>query len=858
MALEADLARKTGFSVESMYTDDGIVLRFADTEDLPETDDLFPDPEEVEDLVVEQVGNSSLFASVFRESAARALLLPRRRPGQRTPLWQQRLRSKNLLASVRRFPAFPILLECYRECLQDHFDVPSLKSLLEDVRGRSIRVTSVETPQASPFARSLAFAYVAQYLYEQDAPLAERKAQALTLDRGLLRELLGHSELRELLDPVALEEVELELQCLAEERQARDADELHDLLRRLGDLTRVELAARCSDDPARWLERLVAERRACAVRIGSEERFIAVQDAGRYRDALGVQAPAGLPQNLLGPTEAPLESLVARYARCHGPFLTEEIAARFHLLPAQVEPLLRAMESAGDLFRGEIRPGGTHREWCDSGVLRRIKRRTLARLRGEVAAVEAHVLGRFLPEWQGLASPGDGPRSTATADAQLHEVLAQLEGRSFPWSSLCDHILPLRVPGFQVEMLDMLAASGELVWVGSGALGVRDGKVTLCRRDRAALILQGRPDDAGEGAAEAAEGEEAPAFGGSRIHGVLLDHLRRRGACFTSELLQRVRSEMKSDEEGGTPVESREVEEAIWDLAWAGLVTNDTFLPLRSLRGPRRRKTGQASRRLRGTMRSSLGRRSFGSRASRPAPRPISGSVLGGRWSLVEDLLHDQPSETERRVATVTTLLERYGIVSRETALAEEVPGGFAALYPVLREMEEAGRVRRGYFVEGLSGRQFALPGAVEQLRALRSEEETLPVPGDESQGALRVLPAADPANPWGSLLPWPQRPREDGPGPRRVPGAWVVLRGGRPLVYLEPSGRGVVTFQALASESDPGAVLGSLLEVARLRRKRSVRIERIDGEPANDSALRGLFERSGFVADYRGLSLAL
>ncbi|MEM6701486.1 MAG: DEAD/DEAH box helicase [Acidobacteriota bacterium] len=838
MALEADFTRKTGFDVESMYTDDGIVLRFADVEELPEVDELFPDPEEVEELIVEQVGNSSLFASIFRESAARSLLLPRRRPGQRTPLWQQRLRSKNLLASVRKFPAFPIVLETYRECLQDHFDLPSLRQLLEEVQGRRIRVTSVETSSASPFARSLAFSYVAQYLYEQDAPLAERKAQALTLDKGLLRELLGHSELRELLDASALDQVEMELQCLAEDRQARDADDLHDVLRRLGDLSLHELEQRALEPPAEWLESLMGERRVCLVRVGSEERYIAAQDAGRYRDALGVQVPPGLPQTLLGPTERPLESLLLRYARSRGPFTTEDMAERFHLLPAQVEPLLRGFEAEGTLYRGEIRPGGQKIEWCDTGVLRRIKRRTLARLRGEVAAVEAHVLGRFLPEWQGVTGLSAGPQSVAAAETKLREVVSQLEGRSFPWSALCDDLLPLRVPGFQLDMLDMMAASGELVWIGRGSLGPRDGKIALCRRDRADLLLP---------ASDEVEAERTP------LQQAILDHLDQRGACFTSELLQRARRRLEA--EGAPEVQSSEVEEAIWDLVWAGLVTNDTFLPLKALRAPKRSKRSAPRRsRRRGMVPPS---------SPRGARRAPAGAAIGGRWSLVSELVYEPPSDTERRFAEVSTLLERYGVVSRETALSEEIPGGFAALYPVLREMEESGRVRRGYFIEGLSGRQFALPGAVEQLRALRSQDETLPTGDAEERGGIEVLPAADPSNPWGSLLSWPQRSREDGPKARRVPGAWVVLQGGRPLVYLEPSARGVVTFQALSSAQasrgeDAEAALGALLEVARRRRRRSVRIERIDGEPANESPLRELFERSGFVSDYRGLSRAL
>ncbi len=548
LALQRSLSLSAGFEVETMYTDDGIVLRLADVDELPSTDLLIPDPEEIEDLVVEEVGHSSLFAAAFRENAARALLLPRRRADRRTPLWQQRLRAKNLLASVRGFASFPIVLETYRQCLKDVFDLPALQGVLEGIRSRTIQVHDVETSSASPFARSLTFAYVANYLYEGDAPLAERKAQALTLDRNLLRELLGQAELRELIDPETLEEVEEELTGRAPDWRARSDDELEDLLRRVGDLSEAEISERVTSDPAPWLEALMRERRVVTVTIGGETRFIAVTDVARYRDALGTVPPAGLPDSLLGKVASPLEDLVRRYARTHGPFYTEDVAKRFELLPAQVEPVLHRLVEEGQLTRGELRPGGARPEWCEPGVLRRLKRRTLAKLRKQVAPVESSVLGRFLPEWHGAQKEHRGvPR--------LEEALAQLEGIPLPWSALIDVLLPARVGDFRPEMLDMLSASGALVWIGAGALGSRDGRVILYRRERAPLLMAAPP----------------PYEPQTPLEASILGHLRDRGASFTLELARQTEERLEA------------LDEALSHLLWTGQITNDTF----SARGER-------------------------------------------------------------------------------------------------------------------------------------------------------------------------------------------------------------------------------------------------------------------------------
>ncbi|MCU0670811.1 MAG: DEAD/DEAH box helicase, partial [Myxococcota bacterium] len=549
LALEARLSSDAGYDVQAVWGDDGIALRFADAETLPDAQTFLPEPEEVEDLVVEQLGHSALFAASFRENAARALLLPRRRPGSRTPLWVQRLKAQNLLAVARGFPSFPIVLETYRSCLQDVFDVPGLVDLLRRVRAREVRVDAVETPSASPFARGLVFAYTAAYLYQGDSPAAERRAQALTLDRGMLRDLLGQEQLRDLLDVAAIAAVEDELQGRAEGQRVAHPDALVDLLRRVGDLAHEEIVARCESDPSAWIAALAERRRIVSMRIAGIPRWIAAEDAALYRDALGCVPPAGLAAALLEPARDPLDQLLLRFARTHAPFPAAAVADRFGLVPAQVEALLGGLEARGRLLSGDFLPGGRTREWCDAEVLRRIRRRTLARLRGEVAPVEARVLARFLPTWQGVGSDAGGAR-------RLDEAIAQLEGIPLPFSDLERAILPARVRDFDPRLLDERGAMGQLVWLGCGALGERDGRIALYRRERAGLLIgtPARPDDLGP------------------IHRAMLEHLERRGASFFAELLHAT-----------APAGERETLDALWDLAWAGLVTNDTFAPLRAL-----------------------------------------------------------------------------------------------------------------------------------------------------------------------------------------------------------------------------------------------------------------------------------
>ncbi|MEO7664563.1 MAG: helicase-related protein [Candidatus Limnocylindrales bacterium] len=866
LAIEHRLRERLGIEAQTIWSDDGIAVRLPEGEGdgnvrrLQEIECLlFIAPDEVEDLVVEAVGGSALFASRFRENAGRALLLPRRRPGTRTPLWQQRQRSADLLAVAARYGSFPILVETYRECLSDVFDLGALREVLGAVERREIAVHAVETAKASPFAASLLFDYVAAYMYEGDAPIAERRAGALALDRDLLRELLGQEELRELLDGDALADLEMSLQSLADDRRATTQDQLHDLLRRLGDLSALEVEARVeggSVAAGAWLDALRASRRALLVRIGGEDRWISIEDAGRYRDGVGASPPAGIPEAFLVPVSGALESLLARWARTHGPFLATEPAHRWALPVGVVADALGRLGDRGSLVLGEFRPDGTEREWCDPEVLRQLRRRSLARLRREVEPVEPAALARFLPAWQGVAAVGEAvaPLRGSAALERLAEVVDQLAGVAIPASVLERDVLPARVPGYQPRLLDELGSLGEVAWAGRGSLGRDDGRVVLFRPGRELLRPDGPPD-----------GTDRPE--GPR-HEAIRAHLARRGASFYREIA------------GAAGGPDREVLDALWDLVWAGEVTNDTFAPLRALRWKRPARSSGRPRVGRLTAlgppeaagRWSLVENadaepgSFGTERPRGAgatpegvnaaadgsgASPAAGGTAAARRAAATAMTARNAATTARLHATALALLDRYGVLVREAVMAEGVPGGFAGVYPVLRALEESGRIRRGYFVEGLGASQFALAGAIDRLRAARD--------GTTDRGdapVVHLLAAADPANPYGAALAWPRRGETDRRPLQRAAGASVVLVDGEAALYVERGGR---TLQTLPAFDDPNIAAAAIPALRRLigdGRDRELVITRIDGEPVATSPHRTTLLEHGFAAGYRGLVL--
>ncbi|MFJ7910843.1 DEAD/DEAH box helicase [Kitasatospora sp. NPDC096204] len=872
LALGARLREKHGLDPQVMHADDGIVLRLPDADLLaldfdfagpaePSSrfggpsdesgrdeapvgaDAALFDPGEIEQLVTEQVGGSALFASRFRECAGRALLLPRRSPGRRTPLWQQRQRAAQLLEVASEYGSFPIVLEAVRECLQDVFDVPGLVELMGDLESRAVRLVEVTTPEPSPFARSLLFGYVAQFLYEGDSPLAERRAAALSLDSRLLSELLGQAELSELLDPQVLTELEAELQRLTPERRIRDAEGVADALRLLGPLSEAELTLRGAEPL--WALELEAARRVIQVRIAGEQRWAAIEDAGRLRDALGTPLPVGVPEAFTEPVKDPLGDLIARHARTHGPFTAAEAAARYGLGTAVVTGTLHRLTAAGRLVQGQyLPPAARHHpspealraapldhtapEWCDAEVLRRLRRRSLAALRQEVEPVPPRALAAFLPQWQHLAGHRlRGPDG-------LLRVVEQLQGTALPASALEKLILPARLTDYAPGLLDELMAAGEVGWCGAGALPGKDGWLSLHLAENAHLL---RPEPV------------PPTL--TPVHSALMSALAGGYGLFFRQLVQQL------PEETAEP----EVVEALWDLVWAGYVTNDTLAPLRALLGSGRTAGATAHRAPRSTPRGRYGGagRAFGRAGGALRSGP---PTVAGRWSLLPAFAADP---TVRATAQAQNLLDRHGLLTRGTVAAERVPGGFAGVYRVLAAMEERGRARRGYFVEGLGGAQFAMEGAADRLRSVNGRLERAraaewpAAPAGEPPQTL-VLAAADPANAYGAALPWPEPPTAPGGRestahrPGRKAGALVVLVDGELALYVERGGKSLLAWPE--DEATRALAAGALAAAVREGALGSVTVERTNGEPALGSALGRALEEAGFHATPRGLRL--
>jgi len=852
MAIERRLIDQYDIPVETMWGDDGMVLRLPESADELPLEAILIDPEDIDELVVETLPQTALFSARFRECAGRALLLPRRRPDKRTPLWQQRQKSADLLAVAFKFPTFPILLEATRECLQDVFDVPALREVLSDLRSRKLRVVSVDTGKASPMASSLLFNWIAAYMYEGDAPLAERRAAALALDRDLLRDLLGAEELRDLLDPEVLADVELQLQCLTAGWRARSADELHDVLRKVGDLSATDIDLRCqaaideatplqaievspaapddvlldapsgtSDQPrtdnsdpsrsptgngqaARWLAQLLSEKRAIEISVGGETRYAAAEDAARYRDGLGCAIPLGLPMAFTEPVARPLEELVGRYARTHGPFIAVTVAQRFGAPVERITGALAALEEDERVVIGEFRPEGVSREFCEVDVLRQLRRRSLAALRREVEPVEQQTFARFLPAWHSIPADRRGMEA-------LIGSLGMLSGAALVASTIETDVLPARVQAFRPSMLDELLTAGELVWIGAGAVGARNGRIRLCFVDQLALLSPGwEQRDRPEGV----------------LHDALRKLLAERGASFWSQL--------RSAAPGS---KDPEILAALWDLVWAGEVTNDTLAPLRAVLGGARVASQSVKSR----------------RTSRPRPGRLNriGPPAGqGRWSLVAPLLEPAAHPTEASHAQALQMVERYGVVTREAVLAEGIAGGFTSVYGILKVLEERGQVRRGFFVDGLGAAQFAVPGAVDRLRAARDTPDPLLHPEDVPDPI--VLATTDPAQPYGGALDWPDTPGR----PARNVSSLTVLRAGEPLVWFDKRGHHLVTFPNALIDTSWTQALQKLVRDGRLK---SLEIRKVNGDTLTGADIpegfAELLRAAGFADGYRGMT---
>lgn len=832
LAINARVRERLGVEGSAVASDDGIIVRIPDAEAESPGAELFVfDPDELEHLVTEEVGGSALFASRFRECAARALLMPRTNPNRRTPLWQQRQRSAQLLEVARRHPTFPVILETLREVLQDVYDLPSLRRLATSIADRRIRLVETQPGQPSPYARDLLFGYVGAFMYEGDSPLAERRAAALSVDPALLGELLGTVELRELLDPTVIAQFEREAQRLDPERRARGLEGTADLLRLLGPLDAAEVAARLAPEEdqepderiaAAHLDALVQARRAIPVTIAGIPRIAAIEDAGRLRDALGAALPTGIPVAFLEPLADPLGDLVARHARTHGPFTTDAVAGRFGIGAAVARHTLQRLENAGRLTSGYFLPEGATAssasagsstgsagarddiEWCDTEVLRRLRMRSLAAIRGSVEPVSPEAYARFLPDWQHLDRPLEG------IDGVL-AVIEQFAGVPIPASAWESLVLPSRVRDYTPGMLDELTSSGEVIWSGHGTLPGRDGWVSLHPADLAPFTL---PEPDIEIATDSLEARLLGALGGPGS--------REGGAYFAAQLKEMTGAENEQS-----------VLEALWALTWSGHVTNDTFAPIRSL-------LAGGSQAHRVTRRAPRTRTYRGVSLGRTPARP---TAIGGRWSLLPSAETDP---ARRATVTAGLLLDRYGVVTRGAVQSEGVPGGFAQAYRVLAGFEEAGHCRRGYVIEKLGAAQFAASATVDRLRTFAGLADPPP-------RKTVTLAATDPASPYGAALGWPRR---DGVShrPGRKAGGLVVIVDGALVLYLERGGRTVLSF---ADDAEVlRAAAADLAATARARRLDTLTVEKIDGEGVYGTPLALALQEAGFVATPRGFTL--
>src|SRR6478672_785060 len=831
LALAARLRERFGVDVQAMHADDGIVLRLPDLgsdDEIAVADLIAVDPEDAESLVTTEVGGSALFASRFRECAARALLLPRRHPGKRSPLWHQRQRAAQLLDVARKYPDFPIVLEAVRECLQDVYDVPALTELMNRVAQRRLRVVEVETATPSPFAASLLFGYVGAFMYEGDSPLAERRAAALSLDSVLLAELLGRVELRELLDPQVIASTTQQLQHLSSDRLARDAEGIADLLRVLGPLTEGEIAQRCTTpEVGGWLDGLLAAKRAVRVSFADQTWWAAVEDIGLLRDGVGVAVPVGVPTAFTESVADPLGELLGRYARTHGPFTTHDAAARFGLGLRVTADVLGRLAIDGRLIRGEFTdstsvvlpaPASAGDQWCDADVLKILRRRSLAALRAQVEPVSTEAYGRFLPSWQQVGSHNSGIDGLAA-------VIDQLAGVPIPASAVEPLIFGQRVRDYQPAMLDELLASGEVTWSGAGQIGGGDGWIAFHPAESAPLTL-----------APPTEIEFTD------THRAIMATLGGSGAYFFCQLADNDSERFK-----------QAAKQALWELIWAGWITGDTFAPVRAM--------------LFGTRRSA-GRR--GAPAHRQRQRPprlsrysvahaqarSSDPTVAGRWSALPAA---EPESTVRAHFQAELLLNRYGVLTKGAVGAEEVPGGFAMLYKVLTAFEDAGRCQRGYFVESLGGAQFAVASTVDRLRSYLDGVEP-----DRREYHAVVLAAADPANPYGAALPWPSKTKADeevSHRPGRKAGALVAVVDGELAWFLERGGRSLLSFTDDAeAHAAAAAALTDLVSAGRIG---SLLVEKVNGVPVLEpvavgerAAVQDALTGAGFARTPRGLRL--
>ena len=813
LAVGARVAENTGMDAQAVAGDDGIVLRLPEADREPDASLFNFDADDITDIVTEQVGGSALFASRFRECAARALLLPRRNPGKRAPLWQQRQRAEQLLDVARKYPSFPIILETVRECLQDVYDLPALQEVMRELGHRRIRIAEITTDSPSPFASTLLFNYTGAFMYEGDSPLAEKRAAALALDPSLLAKLLGTVELRELLDADIIAEVHAQLQRTAPDRRARTTEEVADLLRTLGPVAIEDLPVH-TDVPLSAIDAALAGR-VMHVRIAGTEHLAQVNDAALLRDGLGIPVPPGVPAQVDTVTDA-LPQLLSRWARTRGPFLINEAAAAFGLSVSAAYGVINGLDK---VVEGHYRAGVEETEYCAAEVLKVIRSRSLAAARAATEPVSATAFARFLPAWQQVAPAGTRP-ALRGADGVL-AVIEQLAGAKAPASAWESLILPARVGDYSPAHLDELTLSGEVLIVGAGKAGSADPWIMLLPADYAAQLLpQNEPE------------------GYSILERALLEHLGTGGAFHFGELA------------ADAPGTEAEVRQALWQLVEAGAVSPDSFAPVRArLAGKTGGKAAHRAKRRPNRSRLRMGKTSF-AQAQRVSTPPD----VGGRWELTPPAAQDP---TARSVAHGEAWLDRYGVVTRGSVVAEDVLGGFALAYKVLSGFEESGKAMRGYVIEGLGAAQFSIPAVIDRLRGEQDSPDVTGWPSGHEPDTV-VLAACDPANPYGAALAWPETPGK----PNRAAGALVALVDGLPIVHLSRGGKSLTTFPHVLPEGvDPAEALqralGGLRELIAAGRLQPLVIEKVNGVAAFQAPEAEALRAAGAGLSPRGLRIA-
>lgn len=821
LAIAARIQRRLGIDASVVASDDGIIARFPDSEGRVPGAELFVfDADSLTQEVTDTIGSSALFAARFRECASRALLLPKRNPGKRSPLWQQRLRAGQLLEVARQYEDFPILIETARECLQDVYDLPALHRLMNQIQQGSVQFVEVTTDVPSPFAAPLLFGYVAEFIYASDAPQAERRASLLALDSNLLGELLGQTDKGDLLAPAVVEQVEQALQRLDPRYQAQHTEGIVDLLRELGPLSLPEIEARFSGDPSQAvaaLQQFEEAQRVISVTVAGEARWAVVEDAARLRDALATVIPDNLPATFLQPLPDPIRDLITRYARTHGLFSAQQLADRYGVGVAVINSALLPLREQGNLLHVGSETGQADGVWVSADVFKRLRLRSLQSAREATRPVAPAAWVTLLLERHGVLNPAATfTRETLPVAQPLYEgidglarVIEQLAGVALPASLWESQILRARIRDYQPAMLDELLANGEVLWCGHKALGHNDGLISLHLTEFAAETLP--PSDSTQSPTE--------------LQQAILEALSHGGAWFAHEIMTKLA--------GPETPPSGDIYAALWQLVWQGDITTDTWTAVRGLLGSPGATRSRPARAL----------RSRHVQRFAPSSLMVRGpgiNTIAGRWS---GLVRRDISPTRQALALAENMLDRYGVITRGSAISEQIPGGFPALQPVLRGMEDAGRIMRGRFIAGAGGAQFTDALTIERLRELAQQ------PADTT--AAVALAAMDPANPFGATLGWPVH--MTGARPVRRLGARIAIVGGELALYLPQGGKDLLIFTP--DEAQQQAAIAALALALKREKSLSFTLETVNGQPVSQSPLLNTLRHAGFSRVPQGFS---